>query len=300
MFDEFYRRYLKEFDIVQYTLFGDDNGGVYANKNVLWHLKDTIEELKEFDFEKDVYFILPRGTNEEIIEYVEEAAVRLIGCETDYEIISYDEDVDLLVLEDNSLSGAVTVKNPYIIYNNMDDTECSKNVDDYVGYHVNANSTICKADKEELEVFVEEFGLENHICRITNVWEQYEETYQNIRQTTIISVMLMVLLVILECFVIRNVLTLEYTANAVELSVKKVLGYGIFEKNRKVILSTVITSAICIVISAFAAENIVASSMSYVLAGGFILLGIEVVMILFAIRKIEKNSVQKILKGGAL
>ena len=303
--ETFYRKYFNECDAVQFAWW--DVGGtaeeyVYATKNILWHLKDNISEIEDYDFEKEIYFMVPEGTDEDIIYQMKDSVDDIEGrnFEYEYDIIYYKGSIDLLVLDRHNLSGAVSLEKPYIIYNNIDANKATHKISETHGKTTVDSLNMYKIDKDKIQSFIEENGLENHICTVTNVWEDYEEGWKRIEQTTILSIILMILFIILESFVIKNILKLEYTANAVELSVKKVLGYGIFEKNKKLMFTTTVTSVICIVLSAVIADKLMIPAGPYILTGGFILLAVELFMILLAIRRLEKNSVQKILKGGAL
>lgn len=305
--EDFYRRYFNTFDATMLSWWdtGSESGEewqfVYANKNILWHLKDNIEELNNREFKKEIYFIVPKGATDDAIECMKADVEDTEGenFEYEYEIIYYDSDnINLLVLEQNSISGATTLKRPYIIYNNTDASKATHDVGN--GKYLKSDCIMYKLNKEEADAFIKEYELENHIHRITNVWEKYSGNYEKVKQTAVLSIIIAVLFVILESFVVNNVLKLEYTANAIELSVKKVLGYGVFEKNKKIILTTAITSGICIILAAIVANEFKISSPLYVITGGMIMAVIEFFMIIMKIKAMEKNSVQKILKGGAL
>lgn len=63
--EKFYREYFDEFNAV---LISSCDGYIYANKKALGYLQENIDELKNSTFEKDIYLIVPRGTDDGIID----------------------------------------------------------------------------------------------------------------------------------------------------------------------------------------------------------------------------------------
>ncbi|MOA42730.1 hypothetical protein D3C78_1648030 [compost metagenome] len=106
------------------------------------------------------------------------------------------------------------------------------------------------------------------------------------------------LVLFLEFIIISSIIKLEYEVNAIELSIKKVLGYSMLEKNKSIILMTFITTIFSIALAVFMAFIFNLDKIYYIATGGVIILLLEWVVISFYIHRIEYVKIQKILKGG--
>lgn len=78
------------------------------------------------------------------------------------------------------------------------------------------------------------------------------------------------------------------------------MGYSIWQKNRRLIMSTMGITLVSTLAVALAAYILEFSSPGLLLAGGGSLLVAEGILLIWLIRKIERANVQRILKGGNL
>lgn len=302
MREEFYREFFIEFDATLLAQVDFDDKVIICNKNAEDYLKNSIEEFATINCEKDIYFIVPEGTDD---CYIDELRMWVESYEGenfvfDYDTISYKHSAKMIAIDNQSQNGSAYIKNPIVIYNNTDASVAQ--------YAIDTEWFKCDYEKDVMynisdatfEGFISRYNLKNQIVSRTNVFESYIYHWKIIQRSMVLSMVLAVLILILEYIIIKYIIRLEYEANAIELSLKKVLGYSVWEKNKTLLSITAITSLISIAISAIISQVIDNASLIEVIIGGVILLLFEYVIILNHIQKVEKTNVQKILKGGCL
>ncbi|MCY1689925.1 DUF1430 domain-containing protein [Exiguobacterium sp. SL14] len=154
--------------------------------------------------------------------------------------------------------------------------------------------------KQAFQDYVAEKQMTEELVLQTNVWEKYLGIWEGAKRLMNMNLIFAVLILSLELLVIWTVLRLEYQVNAIELSVQKVMGYSIWQKNRRLVLSTMgitLVSSLAVAITAYILDF---SSPWLLLGGGALLLLVEGTLLIWLIRKIERANVQRILKGGNL
>ena len=155
-------------------------------------------------------------------------------------------------------------------------------------------------DQGAFQDYVAENQMTDELVLQTNAWEKYLDIWEAAKRLMNINLIFAVLILSLELLVTWTVLRLEYQVNAIELSVQKVMGYSIWQKNRRLILSTMGITLVSTLAVALTAHILEFSSPGLLLAGGTLLLLAEGVLLIWLIRKIERANVQRILKGGNL
>ncbi|WP_243122771.1 DUF1430 domain-containing protein [Haloimpatiens lingqiaonensis] len=222
-----------------------------------------------------------------------------------YEVIYYDDNIHIVGIDEDNVYGSDLIKNPVIIYNNMEVHRIkSENDDEYreplnelddVIYKISSNDDIYKFNK-----FLEKYNLVGQNIYKINALEKYENMWKIAKRILYINLVFSILVLLLEIIVINWIIKMEYKINAIELSIKKIVGYSILEKNRKIIIMTVITTTMSI-LTAIILNIIMKTQKAYYLAlGGVVILIFEVLIIIFNIQKVENCEIQKILKGGNL
>ena len=105
-------------------------------------------------------------------------------------------------------------------------------------------------------------------------------------------------LILLEIALISSVIRMEYNINSIELALKKVHGYSLFERNKRLLISTIISGIIgtlvAFVLSALLDLNV--SRLEIILCSG-VLVAAEIIVILIKSALVEKQSLTLILKG---
>jgi putative ABC transport system permease protein len=300
---DFYVEFYDAFNpiVLSSTLGMFNNNGILANKNALPYLKEQIPSLKEQELEKDIYFIAPNNQVPSLIE-LELALKHLQGenLEYSYEILTYEESVEVITLDENTLYDSKAIKNPVILLNNMDSQQLSAQGDNFVHAISVSPETMYKLSDSAFNDFIKRNNFENELIVRTNVYDNYQNHWVAAKRILLMNFIFSILVLILEFIVIGTILRLEYQVNALELSIKKVLGYDLFSKNKGIISLTLATTLLSIVAVAFTSYFIIIGNLPLLMIGGFSILTLEIALIVLNIKKIENTSVQKILKGGNL
>ncbi|SHH98483.1 DUF1430 domain-containing protein [Clostridium grantii] len=282
-------------------------GGILANKNAFDYLSSKIDELRDINLEKEFYFLVPERMKNNLelinllIDYIE------IFESNDYGVIYYNDNIEVVGVDEDSLYGSDVVKNPIIVYNNMSLEQLklqSDNNDQNIMKSEQLYDTMYKIssndDLKEFNKFIVEYNLQDEIVNKTNVLEKYENSWIIAKRILYINLVFSILVLLLELIIINSIIRLEYEVNAIELSIKKVMGYSVLEKNWKIIMMTLITTISSILIAIIGARIMQIQEVYYIAFGGSIILILELFIIVFYINRIENSKIQKILKGGNL
>lgn len=124
--------------------------------------------------------------------------------------------------------------------------------------------------------------------------------YHNQKMFLLTAVLLAILVLTFYIMVTQIILKLDYQVNAVELAIKKTLGYSIFQKNQ----THFISAACCAVLSAIAVyllrDHMHNLPTVVLILVPIALLLLNLLLLQALINRIEKQKLSKILKGGAI
>lgn len=275
---------------------------IMTNQNAFSYLEKNIKELKQLKTSKKITFILPRSLekNDEILTDLEEEFGFFEGQDLrdNYEVVYYKDAVSLVAINVFHIYGSEILKNPIIIYNNISpETQPLRYEPSRAVYLYDIMYDISDM---EFDRFVQEHHLNetNAILAKTNVLQKYNESWNIAQRTLYVNCVFSLLVLLLEFIIITSIIKLEYEVNAIQLSIKKILGHSVWEKNRKIILMTLITTLLSIGIAITTSLLLGLNSAGYLGLGGVIILASEMLVIFLYIRKIEKLKIQNILKGG--
>lgn len=149
----------------------------------------------------------------------------------------------------------------------------------------------------ELDAYFENYTFKPIVY---NAYEKFRIDYRLEEALFICAIILILLMSFFYISFQRTILLLDYQIHAIELSVKKILGYSLVEKNQASFKITLINTIINFVIACiflFILKSVSLLIATLVLICVFIL---NIIIIYTLIRKIEKAQLTKILKGGAL
>ncbi|WPP41128.1 hypothetical protein SK066_21625 [Paenibacillus hunanensis] len=273
-----------------------------ANRNAISYLKERINELKSTDFKKEVYFIMPENMahdKDNVDALLQEYSFFEGTLEpNNYEVIGYEEDTNVVAVNRNNMYGSEMYSNPIIILNNSSPIEkkLSENAN-----RVNYMSEVMyKISNDELEQFKSKYKLSdgNAIVAKTNILDKYNEGWNKARNILYMNSVFCILMLFLEVLIILSILQLEYKVNAIELAVKKVFGYTIWQKNKHIFLVSLLTTIISSIV--VIATTIYLNKDLLVLVGSIIVffVFIEWLFIVLCIVRMEKKNIIKILKEG--
>lgn len=264
---------------------------IYADVGAVTYLKERIPELNGMNIDNKVYFLVPEGvsTNE-----VQETWESYYHGEYDSEEIYYTSNRKIIsTFRPDSLSiNSSREENPIIILNTMklDDK-------DFINPYL-IDNTIYKISNKEWNSFLETNGIDKNLSCLTNVYENYQIYWKQNQRLLILGVGVLILLLLLESIITSTILHYEYQINAIEIVVKKILGYSFFHRYKNMILITLLGDLIGITLSALLFFN--NKSLNFSLWGVIILCSFEVVILVKRTLHFESQQINKILKGGVL
>lgn len=298
MVRQLYKKYYDEAaPLLCVNVLEDTSSYIMANENAAPLVEDFID-MK--GYQEDILIIIPENANE---TYVIEEANAEIGFmvkntqNITKKVVKYDGYKNFTYINKSSEIGMQTVVNPVIIY--IQNRELSENL------HISeyAQDILFKLDSKQIEQIKMDLGLEeNGYKLIVSDYKDNYEYYQGFVKKLIgflssVSMFLFILLMVL----ITIITTLEYQINAMKLAIKKVVGYSLFEKNKRTLILCVgidLIIAICAICYRICNGKMTAVTSTAQVA--LIVTVLELAVCLINIYRIEKKSIVKILKGGCL
>ena len=290
--NEFYRRYAENLNIFffcQRMSMSSGKKAITANHNSIDYIRTAIPELQDYNFNKDVY-IIHRET-EEIDSADMNFLKPMVDCEV--EELTYRKNTEIVAVSlDERLT--IWVENPVIVYYNRDFAEIYD--DDMLAMEVPIIYSLVRND-----AVIDDFMSNNNIkYSCTNVMEIFEQEWTKLKRTSYLSCILLLLLCGLQILILFSIIKLEYKVNAIELSVKKIMGYSMAERFRKQYIISFILYILSLAIALTVSHILKFGSPVFILYGVICMYITEtVIFTLFAYTHDRKN-VQKILKGGSI
>lgn len=263
------------------------------NKNTIGYLKGRIKEISNFKFENKVYFIVSEKQKDTCVKDLEMLAEMYIGENIDYEIITYENSCSVIGIKSQNGIISQLYNNPLIILN------AGTEVNYYNGIYF---SQACMVDINESEWndYIENNDVEKNTSFITNVYDNYNYYLKGYQRTILLGAVAFVILMIMEFIIIKTMLRYESMINSIELAVKTVVGYSVFMKYRKMFITTFVSLGISAIGSMIVAMVLNMPSSIYMIIGYSVIGVMDVIMMLYYIRVIEKENIQKALKGSVL
>lgn len=220
-----------------------------------------------------------------------------------YEVVYYKDNAGLLNFAYENYGLSAYSDNPIIAYINFDESlenspiKAGRASNTYMLYNI-TNDELQKlcADCND-EFFNGEFEIRSNARSAMGNYMHY----RNLLQKTLYgSCFVSALLIFLEIILIYFVIKLEYIINAKELALKKIMGYSVFDRHKRLLLSTIIVSAAGIIAALIINYSLKFSGVPYLLLGGVLTTAVDILVSVAFIIKTEKMQLSKILKGGAL
>ena len=295
--EKFYQQY---FDVSSPLILTSGNTNnknlLLANENAISYLSNEIQELKNRNFTKDFYFILPKDHAIEIDD-LKLHAKDFFGVTSDfsYEKIEYKNKKKIIGINYRHINTSEFIEDPIIILNNKSRSNFKGSAfDNY------SNNIMYTISEDKYNHFVKENGLENQIAMKTNVLDNYLTKWESNKRVLYANSIFTILLLLLQVLIIFSILKLEYETNAIELSIKKIMGYSFYEKHWRLLAISFLTTVISITVSIIVGLLLNLNQLLPLVIGGSIILISEYFIVLFFSIKFEVNNIHKILKGGNL
>lgn len=281
----------------------NDNILVFANKNAtpLINGKGVVREISN---ENSICVIIPDGSiitaniEEDINEYLN--AFFNENLKENYNVINYKNASILCIDVNNSQYGSLgyeTIKNPIIIVYNGSQIKDN-------GGHLSGvfNNFVFSITDDEIADFSEKYDLESKGIMIEQecISSRFGELKNLFLRKILLNSVVAFLLLFIDILMISVMVKIDYSVNAIELSLKRILGYTIYEKNRTLILLSSYAATIGIVTSVIASMMFNLTKWWIVAVTGLVLLCMEYILIVVNICRLERENTSQILKGGSL
>lgn len=265
---------------------------IYVDRGSVNYLKEQIPQVGEINLEEKVYFIIPDKyrDNKEVLSQTRE---KMAYDDYDYDVIYYNNNADIISIDIGLDITSDIKRNPIIMLNNLSSDEM------HIPY--TSQGTMYDISEQEFNDFIKSENLdhiEEHM--LTSAYDTYIYRLKFVNRMTIFSVILLVILLMLETMVIQTVLRYEYSVNATEIILKKIYGENLFQRNKKVIVTTGLFGVLSLTAALVANYYLKLFPVSYIVLGILFIFGIELLLISYYVRKMELTNMQKILKGGSL
>lgn len=302
--------FLENYDELEVAYSVCDYEGIVDNKYLMINQRasDTIRALlNKFDVNEQypLHLFLPKEymNHSDIIDEMLDNVYTLgIDINNQYEIFYYDEDIEILYFDEDLKFWSGYAENPLISYCTFDKSYFMKNAMEELNIGHIMRNIMYKLDENDVQRISEKYEIEKYgmyFVRTTST-ERYNQYKLKLIRTITINSIISFLLLIFELAIINTIIRLEYTMNAIELSVKKILGYSVSKKNKGIVF-TILYTAILSVMTLFTITIMFGIAKPYVvILSGIGLTLIEFVVLIIYIYMIEKKNIVKILKGGAL
>lgn len=272
---------------------------IYCDSGSEKYIKNQIKEYKDFNFEKKVYFISPQKFNENYDAKKEIASWYSIynshDMRDDFELLSYKSKVDFLSFEYVNEININNFKNPVIIFDNRSADQIKNMRDIYL-----CKTSLCDLSQEEWNSIINRNDVNKNLTYRNNVYESYLNQLNSLRVKGLFSIVLAIVVLLIECFIIKITIRYEFIISGMELVIKKVLGYSLLSKYKKIFKLTLFSVIINFTVLGcyYAIKD--RSSLIFVLLGISLFIIIDYIIIGFYIRKMEKINLQKVLNGAII
>lgn len=298
----FYQQFYNEgaFQIMQTSFDDSPFNHVSMNKSMEEYVKNLIPSLQNITFTKDIYIFIPSVLKHEDEAFIEETMLSSIFYDVSTlssKVIYYDENISFPTNHTKDFYSTSYIKNPAIIFLNIDPTTVDASFVKDTNY-LNFARTMYHVTKEQVQQFVKEHGLENQTNFYINVWDNFEKKWETSKRLLYINSVFTCLILLLEFIIITSIIRLEYQMNALEIAIKKTLGYSVWQRNKKLIFIPIITTVIGMIGALIGMFLYHVEVWPYLLFSNIILLALELAYIILLVNKMDHEKVTKILKGG--
>ena len=309
--EKMYRDNVDKKDIVYFVddVQGVDNVNIIsANKNAKAYIENVIPELKGYKFEEGVYVIYNENTklsDKIMLEVKDMGSMQYSGDKKpDYKFVTYKNDVSFPFICLGEEYNSKAAQNPMIAFVNMTQTG-EYNIGDGNIYQIFFEYAMWNASDEEISQALKKIDSEKLVSANTvDVYQTYMDKLMILKRVAFIKIALIAALLIIVLVISRMLIQITYAADATEIAIKKTLGYRIFERYKKLYISSMCINVVAIIcgylyVHSKYYESMEVSDITICLIGVAVMIA-DLLIISAFILKNEKVSVQKTLKGGCL
>lgn len=314
-----YKAYSEKFndaDIILMSCFAErDFFGQYViayNKNSTDYLA---EELDGIDFgaleDNKVYAFVPNKiydgnfgkSNSKVLNEITNKFIDWDGSYDDgAQIMYYDGKAKLISLDGRSDFNSRYYENPVVIFINIDEKLYPRVNTGDLNLASDTYFKMYDMSKKEYKDFFEENSLDNYDvqCFNFNIGDRYHYNLGVMQKSLYICCILTALFLVLNMLITFVTVRIDFSVNAVELALKKVMGYSLFARQRKLFIGSGIAALLSTAAAVIFNQVMELSALPYVFIAGFVFSAADIFVTLLVVRKTEREQISKILKGGAL
>ncbi len=195
----------------------------------------------------------------------------------------------------NAQMGYGVSENPIFIYCKTE-KEIAEAVEAKELYNPQARYALYQSSYLE-QTHLEKEGIKTEIFSAKGVFAAHKS---GISRTVMLSIVMIALQLCIDLSMISVLIRFEYSAHAVELSLKKLMGYSVFSKNKSLIFLNLYAAAIGVMTAVLIFYLLGLPYKKLAVVTGFGVLLAESLLLLWRLHRFEKTKVIQILKGGAL
>lgn len=324
--DNFMRFGYRELDLslVSYQSYAEVSpkwGDKYIFAN-LSGLQPYQEQISDWDFLKENegnYILVPEGVSpSEVADEVLESG-NVLGLDTDNlaGVFTYKAGMSVIAEGHNEeLEYSFDIKNPIILLDTFDyralpvypisyELREADHPDGFIAkqfdYLMQFTALENKPEKLiEFSHLIAGDAIKPSLVEFTviNVGDWFASLWSLQNRSLLIAVILTVLILILEIQISILALRMAYETNTRELTIKKVMGYSLFERFKNFFLLTGILCGLSFVGALVCASIFKIEMINYAAFGSLLIFLLDVGILLYLTRKNDRLQIQKVLKGG--
>lgn len=284
----------------------NDNPFVVINKNTQG--AQWVKELIQNEDGASVYILVPSRMNQkEIVDFAIESASKLLGDYTQSTFIKtivYDNTESIFFFESDSSTlhpyGFDKEEQPLVIYLDLTYNESySTSESNVTNMTVMWSDIMFKISEADIASLTEKYDEIIGISSISVIERCDEYRYMFIRIVAL-NTIISIFMILLELVIVTTIIRMEYIVNAKEYTVKKILGYSVWQKNKMLFLLNLFSAGIGLFSTVCLSLMFDITAWYFNVIATLLFIGIELVLMICYSRKTENSSVQKVLKGGGL
>lgn len=306
MYDLYNQIYAENYSTLQPVISGhalaDPDRGidyVLVNEYGAPSLESFVQGL-DYDEDADVIYFIPEEYDTDMtMEDARSCLRQMINdvSELKEETVVYQNHRSFSYIDRNLENNMSTIQNPVVIYAKFHGADYANNL-----YLEDTKNVMFRLTDEELADIIETYGLEEkgYDVRVTKVTERFDYYNNVLRQGIAFCSSVAVFILILHIILTITIVLMEYKNNAMEFSLKKILGYGLLKRSENIICFSILSNLIVIIIAVMLGILSQKYSVKSAVSVGLTVLAIELAIEIFNILRIERDNLLKTLKGGCL
>lgn len=297
----FYRNYFSKFDMQfacgngSYDITNQSKLAICINANMKDYLCENLPSVADEISKSKACVLIPEreSMSDETLNF-------LIGISADFANLQR-EDAQAIYYSDRAYiinydvyKGYVRSYCPVIIYNNC--IEDARPIEEGQSiFELDFSKVMMKPDIAELENFCTEY---EYRYVLENVWLTFEHELNNLKRGAFMNMLLLLFQCVVELCLSFAIIRLEFETNRLEIMVKKILGYSVIGRIKKQLILTLVSGVIGIIAAVIFYTIFSLAHIGIVCAVILSLMLIELSVIAGKFLHMEKESIQKTLKGG--